>query len=116
MKHLSGLDAAFLHIESPEMPMHVGSLNVLRLPEGYQGDFYEDVKAHVARRMHLVPVFERKLAQIPFELANPVWVHDDDIDLDYHVRRIILPKPGTMRQLEQYAARLLAGKPARPPG
>ncbi|MFO1196650.1 MAG: wax ester/triacylglycerol synthase family O-acyltransferase [Burkholderiaceae bacterium] len=106
MEHLSGVDATFLHLESPEMPMHVAGLYVMELPEGYQGDFYEDVKAHVARRMHLVPVFERKLAQIPFELANPVWVHDDDIDLDYHVRRIILPRPGTMRQLEQYAARL----------
>ena len=32
MNHLSGIDAAFLHLESPEMPMHVGSLNVLELP------------------------------------------------------------------------------------
>jgi diacylglycerol O-acyltransferase len=57
MKHLSGLDAAFLHIESPEMPMHIGSLNVLRLPDGYQGDFYEDVKAHMASRIHLAELF-----------------------------------------------------------
>ncbi len=106
MDHLSGIDAAFLHLESAEMPMHVGSLNVLELPEGYTGDFYEDVKRHVAQRMHLVPVFERKLAPMPFELANPVWVNDNDVDLDYHVRRIVLSKPGSMHQLEQYVARL----------
>jgi len=106
MEHLSGFDATFLHLESPEMPMHIGALEILELPEGYAGDFYEDFKAHIARRMHLAPVFERKLEQIPFDLANPVWVRDDDVDLDYHIRRIMLPKPGTLRQLEQYAARL----------
>ena len=56
--------------------------------------------------MHLSEVFTRKLALMPFELSNPVWVEDDDVDLDYHVRRVTLPRPGTMRQLEQYVGRL----------
>lgn len=106
MKHLSGLDATFLHLETPEMPMHVGSLNVLDLPKGYKGDFYEDAKAFMASRIHLADVFTRKLALMPFDMTNPVWVEDDDIDLDYHVRHITLPKPGTNRQLQQYVARL----------
>ena len=41
MNHLSGIDAAFLYLETPEMPMHVGSLNLYDLPAGYQGDFYD---------------------------------------------------------------------------
>ena len=45
MSHLSIVDGAFLHLESPEMPMHVGSLMLFELPEGYTGDYYEDVKA-----------------------------------------------------------------------
>lgn len=106
MKHLSGLDATFLHLETPEMPMHVGSLNVLDLPKGYKGDFYEDAKQFMASRIHLADVFTRKLALMPFDMTNPVWVEDDDIDLDYHVRHITLPKPGTNRQLQQYVARL----------
>lgn len=106
MKHLSGLDATFLHVESAEMPMHVGSLNVMDLPPGYQGDFYEDVKQRIAERMHLADVFTRKLALMPFDLSNPVWVEDEDIDLDYHVRHISLPRPGSNRQLQQYVARL----------
>lgn len=106
MKHLSGLDATFLHIESPEMPMHVGSLNVLDLPPGYEGDFYEDAKAHIAKRMHLAEAFTRKLVLMPFDLSNPIWVEDENIDLDYHVRHVTLPKPGTNRQLQAYVARL----------
>ncbi|MET3497127.1 WS/DGAT/MGAT family O-acyltransferase [Variovorax boronicumulans] len=106
MKHLSGVDATFLHFETTEMPMHVGSLNVLDLPEGYQGDFYEDAKACLAARLHLANVFTRKLALMPFDMSNPVWVEDEDIDIDYHVRHITLPQPGTNRQLQQYVARL----------
>ena len=107
MKHLSIVDGAFLHMESAEMLMHVGSLNLFEPPAGYSGEgFYEAVKAHVAKRMHLAPVFTRKLALMPFDLANPVWIHDDDIDLDYHVRYMVLPKPGTLEQLEALAARL----------
>ena len=106
MNHLSGMDASFLHLETPEMPMHVGSLQIADLPEGYAGDYYEDVKRWMASRMHLAPVFQRKLALMPFDLANPVWVDDEDVDLDYHVRHVILPRPGTREQLEKYIARL----------
>ncbi len=106
MHHLSGLDASFLHFETPETPMHVGSLMLLELPPGYEGDYYEDVKAMVGARLHLASVLTRKLAQMPFELAEPVWIDDDDIDLDYHVRSQTLQRPGTMEKLDQLIARL----------
>src|SRR6516225_7783946 len=108
MNQLSGMDASFLHLETPETPMHVGSLMLLELPENYQGDYYEDVKAMLSKRLHLSSVLTRKLAQMPFELAEPVWIEDDDIDLDYHVRSVTLRRPGTMAQLEQLIARLHA--------
>ncbi len=106
MDHLSVVDGAFLHLESPEMPMHVGSLALFEPPPGTVDDWFDAVKSHVASRMHLAPVFTRKLALMPFDLANPVWIHDDDIDLDYHMRRTVLPKPGTMAQMEALCARL----------
>jgi diacylglycerol O-acyltransferase / wax synthase len=106
MDHLSSTDASFLHFETPETPMHVGSLMLFELPEGYDGDYYEDVKALVAKRMHLCTLFHRKLAAMPFELADPVWIEDDDVDVDYHVRSVTLRKPGTMAELEVLIARL----------
>src|SRR6516165_12451 len=108
MDQLSGMDASFLHLETPETPMHVGSLMLLELPENYQGDYYEDVKAMLSKRLHIASVLTRKLAQMPFELAEPVWIEDDDIDLDYHVRTVTLRRPGTKAQLEQLVARLHA--------
>jgi len=106
MDHLSNIDASFLHLETPETPMHVGSLMLLDLPAGYQGDYYEDVKAMIGKRMHLASVLTRKLAPMPFELAEPVWIEDDDIDLDYHVRHLTLRRPGTTDQLQRLIARL----------
>ena len=106
MNHLSGMDASFLHLETPETPMHVGGMHTLQLPKGYQGDFYDDFRQHIIDRLHISDVFTRKLALMPFEMSNPVWVEDDDVDIDYHIRRVTLPKPGTHKQLEQYVARL----------
>jgi len=45
---LSSMDASFLYLETPEMPMHVGSMAIFRLPDDYKGDFFEDFKAMIA--------------------------------------------------------------------
>src|SRR6202521_3375944 len=108
MKHLSALDAIFLHLETPETPMHVGSLMVLEKPKGKR-DAYAAIRDHVAKRLHLAPVFSRKLAFMPMDLANPVWLHEPNIDLDYHLRRLTLPAPGGEAQLEAAVAKLHEG-------
>jgi len=106
MKKLGGIDASFLYMETPETPMHVAGLTFVELPAGHSGNFYEDYKAHIGRRMHLVPIFSQKLVPVPFEIDHPVWVEDDEVDLDYHVRHLDLPGPGTMEQLEELIGRL----------
>jgi len=106
MDHLGGADATFLYTETAETPMHVGSLNVYELPPGYKGDFVAAVRSHIGGRLHLAPVFRRRLLDMPFELANPVWVNEDDLDLEYHVRGAVLPKPGDREQLDKLVGRL----------
>jgi len=108
MKSLSGVDAAFLHLETPETPMHVGSVSLFELPARYRGDFHAEVKRTLARRLHLAPVLHRKLAPMPLQFANPVWVDDDAVDLDHHVQRETLPPPGTMTQFDDCVGRLHA--------
>src|SRR4026208_210790 len=84
MKKLGGIDASFLYMETPEHPMHVARLTFIELPAGYSGSFYKDYKAHIGRRMHLVPIFSQKLVPVPFEIDHPVWVDDEAADLAYH--------------------------------
>ena len=106
MKALSGVDGAFLHLETKATPMHVASLHRFDLPPGYAGDFHADVKRQLRRRLPLAPVLTRKLAVMPLQFANPVWVAEDHLEMDYHVQRITLPRPGTQAQLEDCVARL----------
>jgi diacylglycerol O-acyltransferase / wax synthase len=103
---LSGLDATFLYLESPETPMHVGSLHLYTLPAKYKGDFTQTLRTHLALRLHLVPIFTRRLQTLPFDIGHPSWQKVSNIDLQYHVKRIDLPKPGTYAQMESYCAKL----------
>jgi diacylglycerol O-acyltransferase / wax synthase len=109
LNHLSALDALFLYLETPETPMHVGSLILMEKPRGHKSSFYKNIRNHVASRMHLAPLFSRKLAFMPFDLANPIWVDADEIDLDWHIASLKLPKPGTRLQLEAAVAKLHEG-------
>ena len=106
MRHLSALDALFLQLETPETPMHVGSLMLLEPPRGRRRDAYPAIRRHLASRMHLAPVFSRKLAFLPADIAGPAWLHAGEVDLDYHVRRMRLPRPGSEAQLDAAVARL----------
>ena len=90
MLQLSGLDATFLYIESPEMPMHVGALHVLEMPEGYKGHFVKDLRALMAARLPLMPALRRRLWWMPLNLANPAWV-DAEPDLNKHIVEVKLP-------------------------
>ncbi|MBC5767736.1 wax ester/triacylglycerol synthase family O-acyltransferase [Ramlibacter albus] len=105
MKTLSGLDATFLYLETPETPMHVGSLQLYELPPGFKGSFRNAMRDHIAKRMHLAPIFSRKLAFMPFDLGHPLWVEADEVDLDFHIRKV----PGgamTVKQAEAMSAKL----------
>ncbi len=106
LNQLSALDALFLYLETPETPMHVGSLMLLEKPARHKGGFVKDIRKLIASRMHLAPLFSRKLAFMPFDLANPIWLQTDDVDLDWHIRQMVLPKPGTRAQLDAAVASL----------
>ena len=105
MDRLSALDASFLYGETPESPMHVAGLAIFDPPPA-DTNVFAAFRDHLKSRLHLVPFFERKLALAPIQLDHPVWVHDDNLDLDYHFRHVSLPKPGTREQLETLVARL----------
>jgi WS/DGAT/MGAT family acyltransferase len=53
-----------------------------------------------------VPRFRQRVVEPAFGVGNPVWVEDPDFNLDYHLRRVRLPDPGTERQLFDLAQNL----------
>ncbi len=46
-----------------------------------------------------VPRFRQRVVDPALGIGNPVWVEDPDFHLDYHLRRMRLPEPGSERQL-----------------
>jgi WS/DGAT/MGAT family acyltransferase len=108
MKQLPGLDASFLHLETPQMPMHVGALHNFELPADYRGDFLADMRTHMAARLVLAPALRQKLVKMPLNLSNPVWV-DAEPDLEKHIVGIRLPKSrpgGDQAELEAQVGKL----------
>jgi len=100
-KKLSSMDASFLYLETPEMPMHVGSMAIFRLPDDYKGDFFEDFKAMIASRLHLAPILMARLEKAPLDIDHPSWVEDDQFDIDRHIFRSSLPAPHDRATLER---------------
>ena len=76
MERLSGLDASFLYFETPSMHMHVAMTAIFdpsSMPGGYD---FSKIKEFIASRLHLVPPFRWRLAEVPFGLDHPYWIED----------------------------------------
>ena len=100
-RKLSSMDASFLYLETPEMPMHVGSMAIFRLPDDYRGDFFEEFKAMIASRLHVAPILKARLEKAPLDIDHPSWVEDDQFDIDRHIFRASLPAPHDRATLER---------------
>lgn len=106
MRQLTGIDASFLYMETQETPMHVAGLTLYEPPADFSGSFFDHFKEFLLTRMHLAPIFEKKLARTVLELDHPAWVDAGELDLDYHLRHVTLPAPGRWDQLEQLVGEL----------
>ena len=88
---LTQMDASFLYAESASGPMHISSIYVL------EGELpYQRVVDHFEKRIHLVPAYRRKLAQVPFNMGHPKWVDDPDFDLKNHIKSHELPEGSSL--------------------
>ncbi|MDH3678910.1 MAG: wax ester/triacylglycerol synthase family O-acyltransferase [Acidimicrobiia bacterium] len=110
MKQLTGLDATFLYMETPNSFGHVNGLAVYRRPDDPDYKPYEAFKAQIESRLHLLDPFRRRLVEVPLGLDHPYWINDPDFDIDFHVRHIAIPPPGDREQLAAQVARII-GRP-----
>ena len=106
MDQLTGLDNSFLLMETGAALGHVGSYATFDASDLAQGEFYAAFRKTLEERLHLLPPYRRKLAEVPLGLDRPYWVEDEDFDLDFHVRHIAVPPPGDREQQAALVARL----------
>ncbi|HUC05404.1 MAG TPA: wax ester/triacylglycerol synthase domain-containing protein, partial [Acidimicrobiales bacterium] len=110
-EQLSGLDDAFLYVESERTPMHMATIAIfeggpLHRPDGSLR--FDDVVALVQSRMDLLPKLRRKPQRELLGQGPLVWVDDEDFDVRHHLRVMTLDPPGTDEQLMALAGEVLA--------
>lgn len=119
MRQLTGLDTSFLSLETPSQCGHVASLTIYDLAgwaergtigdaSGAVGSFFDAIAGTVRERLHLIPLMRRKLIEVPLGLDHPYWINDPDFDLEFHVRNLALPIPGSDEQLAEQVARIIS--------
>lgn len=106
MQRLSGLDASFLYLETSTQPLHVCSvleLDTSTIPGGYS---FRKLRDEMALRITAIPTFRERLANSFLNLDHPVWVEDNEFDIDRHLHRIGLPAPGGRVELAEICGHL----------
>jgi diacylglycerol O-acyltransferase / wax synthase len=96
----------FLLAENRNQPMHVGSLQLFRKPEGAGRSFMNDMFDDMLGVEDIAPLFSKRPYRSIATGGQWVWTEDTEFDIEYHVRHNALPKPGRVRELLELCSRL----------
>ena len=105
---VSGLDASFLSLETPTQPLQVFSVlevDTSTIPGGYS---FERMRDALAVRVQAMPALREKLSKRLLNLDHPVWIADNDFDIDRHMHRIGVGPPGGAARLAEICGALAA--------
>lgn len=105
MQYMPVTESMFLIAETREQPMHVGGLQLFEPRDGQSAsDLAEEVFDAFHNGTEVSDLFRKRPASPAPLMGNLFWTHDDEIDFDYHVRRVVLPRPGRVRELLRYVS------------
>ena len=93
-----------LYAERGPIHVHVGATIIV---EG-AAPSYDQLIAHVEKRLMLVPRFRQRIVKIPLGIENPVWGDDPQFDVRRHVRHVSVPRPGRLDQLRDLVGRVMS--------
>ena len=108
MRQLTSLDHQFLALESRRHTGHVAGLAILDTEDAAVKVSCRSVKQLVRSRLPLLPPLRWRVVEVPLNLDYPYWVEDEEFDLDFHVRELALPSPGSDKQLAEQVARIVS--------
>lgn len=105
LHRLSLLDSTFLRVETRDTPMHVASLQIFERPEGASKHFVREIVA-AYREPPVASPWNLVLQRLPALSLRPTLKSSSVIDMEYHVRHVVLPAPGGERELGEMVAHL----------
>jgi diacylglycerol O-acyltransferase / wax synthase len=97
-KRLSALEASFLAIEHPGLPMHVAAVAILEAG-ARNGLTVDSLQRLIAARLSRMPRFRQRVRFAPFSLARPEWVPVPRLDLTRHLYHHRLPARADQQDL-----------------
>ncbi|MEI8126288.1 MAG: wax ester/triacylglycerol synthase family O-acyltransferase [Actinomycetota bacterium] len=114
---LTPLDSAFVTLEVPSTPLHIGVIIELEAGDELSpADRYEMIKANIGARIHEIPALTKRILRSPFDLAWPVMADDPHFNIDDHVIRRAVSSPGGDAELDALVGRVMGSElpPDRP--
>jgi WS/DGAT/MGAT family acyltransferase len=112
MERLTVADATFLELEDQVSAMHNVTIAIFNNPE----PTFVQLRERVEDRIRAVPRLRQRVVPVPLGLGRPVWIDDDQFDLEFHLRHTGLPTRANMGDFRNLVGRLLSqrldrGKP-----
>ena len=102
--HLSAVEALMWTVDrDPVLSVTFGSITVLDRPPDM-----DRLSARMSRAMAAAPRLRQRVVDTPNPFATPQWCDDPDPDPAYHLRQVTLPSPGSVDQLHEFAATVVA--------
>ena len=107
MKQLGILDSAFINLEQPNTPQHVGGIAFYD-PSTAPGGFvrFKQVIANFEQRLLRMPLFRTRLVEVPGGIDKPYWVLDANFDVEADDRYAIADARSQVRRREEKFATL----------
>ncbi len=102
-RHMSDNEALMWNLEKdPALSSWFASITILDAAPSI-----ERLRARLSAAVVAIPRLRQRVAPGLGRLSPPRWVDDAAFDLDFHVRRLALPAPGTEDELHEVAVKLL---------
>ncbi|QKT08119.1 DUF1298 domain-containing protein [Gordonia sp. X0973] len=110
VNRLTPREAMYYFLDEAGSTVHVGTLMIVDPRAAATGDTvdYRSLVTLTEGRIQYAPRYRQVVKPVTMGLARPVWVDDADFDINFHIRRAGLPRPGGAEQLQDLVGRVLS--------